>query len=116
MIEKISPIILFVRNFDESLKFYRDKIGLEVANFTSPHEEFATFLVGEVEFSVHGGYKGAAGGPIDIHFCTSDIENEVKRLKEKDVKFSREPEKMPWGAYQARFVDPDGNEMDLYQF
>ena len=116
MIEGLNPIILFVKNYRECVIFYRDKLGLQPTGEEQPHEDFITFLVGGVEFSLHGGYDGSPKGPIDLHFLTSDINEEVETLKAMGVKFTREPEKMPWGAYQARFVDPDGNEMDLYQF
>ncbi len=115
MITSISPVILFVKDFQKALVFYRDKLGLTPSSGEAPHEEFSSFAVGSVEFSIHGGYKGRKGGPIDIHFLTKDIREEVKRLKENGVSFTRDVEKMPWGAYQATFLDPDGNELELYQ-
>lgn len=116
MIEGINPIILFVKNFDECLEFYRDKLGLQMVDEDSPHKDFATFLVGGVEFSLHSGYDGSTKSPVSLHFLTSDINEEISNLKEMGVKFTHEAEKTPWEAYQATFVDPDGNEMILYQF
>ena len=117
MITSINPIILFVKDYKRSLSFYRDTLGLKLASSDDPHEEFATFDIGGTVFALHGGYdreiKG--DGNIAIHFVTENLEEEVKRLKENGAKFTKEIRKMPWGAHQATFADPDGNEMDLMQ-
>ena len=115
MITKISPIILFVKNYSECIRFYREVLGLNVQEGSEPTERFATFIVGDVEFSLHAGYEGEPGGPLNLHFATSDIEAEVARLKKLGVYFSQEIEKMPWGAYEAVIKDPDGNEVEIYQ-
>ena len=115
MITKISPIILFVKNYSECIRFYREVLGLNVQEGSEPTERFATFIVGDVEFSLHAGYEGEHGGPLNLHFATSDIEAEVARLKKLGVYFSQEIEKMPWGAYEAVIKDPDGNEVEIYQ-
>ena len=116
MITSINPIILFVRDYKKSLIFYRDTLGLKLTSLNEPHEEFATFDIGGTVFALHGGYDGEVKeGNIAIHFVARDIRREVKRLKAKDVKFKKEIRKMPWGACQATFIDPDGNEMDLIQ-
>lgn len=115
MITNISPVILFVKDFQKALVFYRDTLGLTPSSSEATHGEFASFAVGSVGFSIHGGYKGGKGGPIDIHFLTKDIWEEVKRLKEKGVSFTKDVEMMPWGSYQATFLDSDGNELELYQ-
>jgi predicted enzyme related to lactoylglutathione lyase len=115
-ITSINPIILFVKDYGVSLGFYRDVLGLKLTSQDEPHEEFATFDVGGTVFAIHGGYEGAAGeGNVALHFAVTDIKEEVERLKSKGVKFTKEVHKMPWGAYQATFVDPDGNEMDMMQ-
>jgi predicted enzyme related to lactoylglutathione lyase len=116
MTSSINPIILFVKEFDASLEFYEKKLGLRRISGEEPEEEFARFDVGGVVFALHGGYEGEVEeGNIALHFAVVDIRSEVKRLKAKGVKFSRRMRKMPWGAYQTSFVDPDGNEIDMIQ-
>jgi hypothetical protein len=36
-------------------------------------------------------------------------------MKNNGTKFSEEIKEVPWGGLEATFVDPDGNEIDLYQ-
>jgi predicted enzyme related to lactoylglutathione lyase len=112
----ISPIILFVRSFDECYAFYREKLGLKPISLDSPQREYAAFRVGDTVFALHGGYRGKVGeANIALHFAFKDLESEVKRLEANGVKFTRDIELMPWGEYQATFVDPDGNEIDMVQ-
>jgi predicted enzyme related to lactoylglutathione lyase len=116
MISSINPILLFVKDFDASLEFYQKTLGLRMMSGEETLEGFARFDVGGVVFALHGGYQGEVGeGNVALHFEVADIRSEVKRLKAKGVKFSGRIRKMPWGAYQASFVDPDGNEMDMIQ-
>lgn len=116
MINKIEPIILFVKNFGECKSFYRDKLGLkEQSHSNDENSNFVTFRLANITFSLHGGFKGIQTGPLNIHFVTEDIEEEVRRLKNSGVRFVREIENVPWGGKEAAFIDPDGNEMDLYE-
>ena len=117
MIRSINPIILFVKDYKKSLQFYKNFLGLKETALKEPgEEEFTTFDVGGTVFALHGGYDGdIEEGNVAIHFVTNDIRKEVKRLKAIGVKFTKEIKKMHWGAYQATFVDPDGNEMDIMQ-
>lgn len=115
MIEGLSPIILNVRKFEESLKFFRDLLGFEVLLNEYPKEEFTAFSLGSTAFSIRGGYEGPHQGPLELYFLTSDIHGEVARLKSKGVNITKGPEEMPWGGYIACFVDMDENQMYLYQ-
>jgi catechol-2,3-dioxygenase len=35
MIRRVNAVVLFVENLDRAMTFYRDTLGLEVANITS---------------------------------------------------------------------------------
>ena len=115
MIKKINPIILFVKNFNECISFYRDILGLRLVGASSENSNFATFDVGGTDFSIHGGYKEKHTGPIQIHFVTDDIYSDVKKMKSLGTIFKEDIKEVPWGGLEATFVDPDGNEIDLYQ-
>lgn len=117
MIMRIEPILLFVRDFERCLAFYRDVVGLRLK---SEEDGYAEFDVGGTTFALHGGYEGEGRsrhgeGPLALHFWTEDIQATVKRLKDKGVKITREPEWMEFGAWEAAFEDPEGNEWGLVQ-
>ena len=69
---------------------------------------------------MHGGYEGGGKtrhgeGPLALHFLTEDIRATVKRLKERGAVITREPEWMEFGAWEAAFDDPGGNEWGLVE-
>jgi len=116
VLTSINPVILFVKDYEKAFRFYKDTLGLKLVSAEEPHDEFATFEIGGTVFALHGGYDGEIReGNIALHFVSSDIRNEVRRLKKKGVNFRKQIRKMPWGALQTTFVDPDGNEFDLIQ-
>jgi len=59
--------------------------------------------------------KPAEPGPTGITFLTDDIRSEYEQMRSRGVEFLDPPEKMEWGEWLSRFVDPDGNEFDLKQ-
>ncbi len=63
----IDPIILFVKDFDLQLAFYRDQVGLK---YKEGSYGWAEFDVAGTVFALHGGYKGHV-----------PKENNVARLK-----------------------------------
>ncbi|MGQ0797757.1 MAG: VOC family protein [Methanobacteriota archaeon] len=113
MIRRINPILLFVRDFDRSLKFYRDMLGLKVQSLEDVHEEYASFRVGGIVFAIHGGHQRSGRGPVALHFEVDDCRGTYRALRKKGVRFTRPPEKMPWGSVTARLRDPDGNELEV---
>ena len=120
MIARIDPILLFVHDFQQSLAFYRDVLELPIKSLEEVHEEFAEFDLGGITFALHGGYEGEAkarhsDSPLALHFWTEDIAATTKRLKEKGVKFTRDPRKTSLGFWEGSFEDPEGNEFGLFQ-
>jgi len=113
MIRRINPILLFVRDFERSLRFYKDVLGLKVQSLEDVHEEFASFRVGGIVFAIHGGHRRSGRGPVALHFEVADCRTAYRRLRRRGVRFPRPPEKMPWGSVTALFRDPDGNELEL---
>ncbi len=114
---RVDPIILFVSNFEECLRFYRDVLGLKPTRKEGPvHEDFVELDGGGVTFSLHGGYEGEGHGgrPVALHFEVEDIFAAVARIREAGYEVG-EPEKMEYGVYECGFQDPDGNEFDLTQ-
>jgi len=113
MIRRINPILLFVRDFDRSLRFYRDALRLKVHSLEDVHEEYASFRVGDILFAIHGGHRRSTRGPVALHFEVADCRAAYRDLRQKGVRFTRLPEKMPWGSVTATFRDPDGNQLEL---
>lgn len=111
----IGYVNIFVSNFEASLAFYRDRLGLKVAT------EDAGF--GYASFATRGaGFAFARtedasliGRHTGIGWIVSDLDGEFDRLQEAGVTFEMPPTRQPWGGYMAMFKDPDGNLFYLDQ-
>ncbi len=116
MITRIDPIVVFVRDFEKSLAFYRDQVGLKLAY--PPMKEgqgWAAFQVGGTGFCIHGGGKGNnRKSPVDVHFSVKDIRGTARKMKAKGVTCLHPVKKMPWGL-ETTFRDPSGNTFELLE-
>jgi predicted enzyme related to lactoylglutathione lyase len=100
------------------LPFYRDTVGLPVANDTPG---FVVMGSGENAPSLclgtHSDVKGNNGDPARhmIGLRTDDTRAEYERLKAAGVEFVDEPTDFG-GVIVATFKDPEGNLVQLLQF
>jgi len=111
----IGYINLAVTDFNRSLAFYRDVLGLPLI-FVDDKFQFAAFGAGAVRFAVVGGadskkMREARGGDFHtgIGFCVPDVDAAHRELAAKGVRFTMNPSKQPWGGYMAMFADPEAN-------
>jgi lactoylglutathione lyase len=111
----IGYINLAVIDFERSIAFYRDVLGLPLL-FSDEKFQFASFRAGAIRFAVVGGAESkkmreAKGGDVHagIAFCVPDVDAAYRELAAKGVRFTMTPSKQPWGGYMALFADPDGN-------
>ena len=121
LIKKIDPILLWVSDFSGCLSFYRKGLGMSLRKQVG---EFAELDAGGVTLALHGTQEGQAPtartheAPIALHFVAKDMEKLKASLEAWGGSFSREPEEKERGGskvLEARFRDPDGNEMEVVQ-
>lgn len=115
MFKKLFAACLLVDDFDESLEFYRDKLGLEV---NSQEGKFADFKLGETSLAIFEKSEATAmlpaqymksGGGAVIGFQVDDVSKVCEELTSKGIKIIEGPKKTDWGQEVAYFLDPDGN-------
>ncbi len=120
MISRMRFVSITVTDINKAMEFYVDKLGFTV----------------QVEMPLPGGNQFVMVAPSGsgsslvfslplpgqthmaaaaISFETNDITATYHELRAKDVEFSREPAKTPWGGMEATFVDPFGNRFLLQQ-
>jgi predicted enzyme related to lactoylglutathione lyase len=114
----IDPHIqLRVRDQDEALVFYTEKVGMEVRT-DAQNAGFRWLTVGvsaqpDVHVLLSAAPEGQAGG--DMLFLTSeDCAADYRELAGRGVEFVQPPEENPW-ATVAVFRDPSGNTVRLTQ-
>ena len=106
-------INVHVSDFERSLDFYRDVLGLELL-MTDESFGYASFKAANVQFAIVKSDPSQVGGHTGIGLLVKDLDAAHAELAEQ-VTFTQPPTKQPWGGYMALFVDPDGNEFYLDQ-
>ncbi len=127
MVRDIVASVLFVRDLDRCLTFYRDTLGLEVQNSDAHSAAFkmediyfllldasaAASLIGseegELKIKIEGGPRGLLAAEVE------DVDAAYEELKAKGVTFLRPPTNQPWGLRTAHFADPEGNLWEINQ-
>ena len=134
---RIGSAHLWVHDQEVALKFWTDKVGMEVREDVSFPEEMGNFRwlavgppgqddVNLVLMAVPGEpvmdeatrkqvldltAKGFAG---TVFLITDDIKTSYKELTDRGVEFTEPPNQMPYG-FDSGFRDPSGNSVRLTQ-
>ena len=134
MITRMSHATIFVKDQEEALSFYRDKLGFEVHTDAMVGEDFRWLTMNtkdNPEFEIilmqpKAGMlmdeesaqklrdlmdKGVLGAGV---FNTDDCRKTYEELKAKGVEFKFEPAERPYGI-EAVFTDNSGNWFSLTQ-
>ncbi len=115
MFNKLFANCLLVNDFEKSLSFYRDVLGLKV---NSQDGKFADFKLEGTSLAIFE--KDAAvtmfpkkhmssGGGVVLAFQVDDVNKACEELKTKSVEIFEGPKTTDWGQTVAYFKDPDGN-------
>ncbi len=123
---RLTPIIFFVRRFEQCLKFYQKVFNLTLLRIYTgkDHPACAELQAGETRLCLHANYKGPQyhqGRPMAIHFDVNDIHRTVDKIKRYGGTVKRQPRKYDYRpaelqvAYAATFADPDGNQFEAQQ-
>jgi predicted enzyme related to lactoylglutathione lyase len=110
---RIDTVLIFVRNLDTMLRFYRDTLGLRVG-FANEH--FAELSAGPgASIALHGGTEEppAIDGDVMIEFTVGDIEATARQLNERGVKV--DPIRSEAFGKIAHLWDPEGHRIGLEQ-
>ena len=110
MIEKIATVWLPVTDLGRAVEFYRDSLGLEVAEQDG---DWAEVTAGDQRIGLNEGESPSGDGGAVIAFGVDDLDSTVEELKGKGVNFTGEVSDHPWGKI-APFQDADGNDLQLY--
>lgn len=130
MISHAGTITIWVRDQDEALKFYTEKMGLEVYMDDSsqgfrwltvrPKGAQTAFVLMEPS-EIMGGpaqkefAESSIGRGPGIVWETDDIQATHRELSAKGIEFIEPPAKQPWGMMQAIFRDLYGNAFVLVE-
>lgn len=119
MFDKLFANCLLVNDFDKSLKFYRNILGLKVkdrdgkfANFVLDGASLAIFQKSEADAMFPKKHMGAGGGVV-LAFQVKDVQKTCDELKNKGIDIFEGPKTTDWGQTVAYFKDPDDNIWEI---
>lgn len=125
----IAHIALVVRDYDEAIDFYVNKLGFELLDDTYQSEQDkrwvvvapqggkgTTLLLARASKDEQEPFIGnQAGGRVFLFLGTDDFWRDYNDYKSKGIEFAREPKEADYGMV-AVFKDLYGNLWDLVQF
>lgn len=114
MLTKLGAVILLVSDMKKSIDFYKDILGLPL-KYQS--EEWTEFFSNGTTLALRAAkerQKTKSAPTMLTGFMINDLDSTVNRLKEKKVKFFKEPREEPFGKH-AIFEDPDEHLISIVQ-
>ena len=106
---------MLVSDMAKSTKFYKNILELPIKTNSSDWVEFFTR---ETTLALHPlkskrkNIKASSAGGVLVGFMVNDLESTAKTLKQKKVKFFKEPKTESFGKH-AIIEDPDGHLVSL---
>ena len=98
-----SRMLIRPADYQRSVRFYRDELGLAVAR---DYGAGTVFYAGQslIELASHGGPH--AGGTMWLQ--VRDVYAAEKELVGRGVPIARQARQEPWGLHEMHVIDPDG--------
>ena len=119
--EGVDYVIIYVRDLDASIAFYRDVIGLP---FKFQDHGYAEFGTSGPKFGLYErsglrqliGREATGGGPAgEVLFLVEDVNAEAGRIRGLGAEILSGPVDRPWGHRTLHILDPDGFVVELAQ-
>lgn len=126
MTTQIAYITILVRDQDEALRFYTEKLGWEKReeDTSIPGSRWLTvapkgqkevaFTLRKADEAELGRVGNQTGGQFLCILCTDDCRKAYDTLHSHGVRFLKPPEEQPFGVV-ATFEDLYGNLLDLWE-
>ena len=129
MRQSIVHIAIVVRDYDEAIDFYTNKLHFDLIEDTYQSEQDkrwvvvsppgsmgTTILLAKASKPEQIPFTGnQAGGRVFLFLGTDDFERDYKDMKQNGIEFVRDPKNQDYGRV-AVFKDLYGNLWDLVQF
>ena len=98
-----SRMLIRPADYQRSLRFYRDELGLAIAR---EYGVGTVFFAGQslIELADHG--EPNAGGTLWLQ--VRDVYDTQGELKGRGIAITREARQEPWGLHEMHVTDPDG--------
>jgi lactoylglutathione lyase len=103
-----SRVLLRPADYERSVGFYRDTLGLAIAR---EYSGGTVFYAGQslIELAGHGA-PAHPGGPFPgaLWLQVRDLYATQADLRDRGIEIVREARREPWGLHEMHVIDPDG--------
>lgn len=127
MTRKITHVTVIVKNYDEAIQFYTEKLGFELVTDNSfgqgmrwvtvapsRDNETAIVLVEADSKDKVERLGSQAANHVFLVIHTDDCRRDYEEMKARGVHFLSEPNEVPWGI-EVVFEDLYGNRFDMVE-
>lgn len=112
-----SSTVLFVKDIDTSLKFYKDLMGLEIKDDFGACKIFTCGLslwrVNDEHLINQKWKREKQNGNLEICFETEDFDSVYKTIKKQNIPLLHDLHEESWGQKTIRVFDPDNNLVEI---
>lgn len=118
MLKALNIIEIRVKDWDSSLAWYQEKLGLKAEGLHEDPFCFLTFPEGDASIGLDGTEEVSGGGSTRCVPCiqVDDLQGTVTELKGRGVEFVADVTGGEEGYRTARLSDPEGNLIQLYEW
>ncbi len=115
-------IILYVNDFEKTMHFYKDILGLTVKMQQGTYVEFDT---GSTTLSINTRQSvkeeigldvpdsSSSTQTFEVGFVVEDVPAAIDKLRSQGISIIKEPVTKPWGQTVAYIADPDGHYIEI---
>ena len=115
-------VILYVSDFERSMNFYNNILGLPVK---MQHGNYVEFDTGNTTLSINTRKdvqeiigltvpeSSVSSHSFEVGFVVENVVETINMLRQKEVTILKEPVTKPWGQTVAYVVDPDGHYIEI---
>jgi lactoylglutathione lyase len=119
-------VSLTADNFDKTVSFYRDVLGLPLANdWSTPQGRCIVLSVEKATIEIVDNAQAAridgievgqrVSGQVRFAFQFSDVQTAMRDARVAGAKIIHEPVATPWKDINARILSPDGMQVTLFE-
>jgi catechol 2,3-dioxygenase-like lactoylglutathione lyase family enzyme len=109
----LNQVTIYSTKPTDSIEFYQT-LGLRLIVDSAPRYVRFECPDGNSTLSIHETEDESINSKIILYFECENLDEEVKRLKEKGLTFDQEPTDQTWLWREAYLKDPDGNKIILF--
>jgi lactoylglutathione lyase len=113
---KVGAVIVLVSDMERSAKFYRDVLELPVKTQSQDWTEFfhkdTTIALHPLKKKAKAPHEDGGEKSVLVGFMVNDLDNIVKILKERKVRFFKLPTEETFGKHTI-VEDPDGHLISI---